>query len=469
MSRRARRMATGSPCDRAALAMMVVLALLVLLVLLPVDSRAAVASVDVPQAAPAVPQGNADAVVDSAETEALLIADTLPREPGLRHDARQRGAATVELGIGQDRDLLGTRHRQARVVFDLRHEARLGETLRWVFSDRLDLQRGDHPVTGAVDTRTINALREAYVAWQPDPSHTFNAGRRVWREGVAPFDNPTDMTRAGAFRAVARVNPFDVDALRLGTFGFGYQRVWHGGAMSLMHAPRLARTRDEGDFAIDAGATNDASRWLLSFSQRLIDGVTPQIVGLAQRGQGPRWGVNLAFVAVPSTVVHVEVAQERERLLPPSTGALQDKPARARWCLGLTHTLNASSNVWATVHGNDAAPDRDDWSRFVATSSPLGWAEFHARADLAQQIPARRALTIGASWRGQAGLPIQLSGFVVAERVTASEAYWLELKWLGERADVIVQANVHRGGDLSILGSAPQRDVLSLAVRIPWR
>jgi hypothetical protein len=407
---------------------------------------------------------SAAAAPATAVDEAEALASIGPEAPVPEPAAAGGWRLAFEAAAEAEREASGAHRQRLRATLDHRWAGQPAPRLRALLSGRLDLRGGDG------GGQALHVLREAYLAWQPDPVQTWSLGRRIWRHGGAPGFSPGDLLRSGAFRLDAALSPFDAELLRMGPIGLAYERRWAGGALALLHAPRLSTRPSNGALSVDAAATNAGRRTLVAVSQRVSEAVAPQLLLLQEEGRGPRAALNLSLLATPSTVLQVEAAQQRTRLLPlPSQGGPMAGAAHWQGTAGLTHTANERVTVWAAVHHNAAAPDRAAWQPFVAAAVPLQRAEYHALAELGQELPARQAWSAGGSWRGHLGRAIEARGFVIGETATRSRSWWLEGAWRGSDREVVLRLNLHDGAGDSIYGSSPRRARATLAWNVPLR
>ena len=146
-----------------------------------------------------------------------------------------------------------------RVSLDFSHTTRLGNGLRFVFSDRIDHL---YPDVAGSDS-TINSLREAYISWQGEGGSTVvEFGRINLRYGPAYGYNPTDFFRDGSLRTLTTANPFALRENRMGSVMLRAQRLWTDGSLSVALSPKLSNNACEAPSCVQRVPVQ-TSRWRL--------------------------------------------------------------------------------------------------------------------------------------------------------------------------------------------------------------
>lgn len=183
-----------------------------------------------------------------------------------------------------------------------------------------------------------NDLREAYFTWEAAPETYLEAGRINVRGGIAFGYNPTDFFRARTSVAQSSSDPGALKNNRLGTVMLRAQRVFTGGSLELIYAPKLHSPVPLGGVAwpldpkIDQ--TNGADRLLVSYSFALEE-FSPQVLfyyedGRSKIGFNASHTIGAAIIAyvswagsdAPSVIADAYAFGKRTRTLPPSVPVL---------------------------------------------------------------------------------------------------------------------------------------------------
>lgn len=346
-----------------------------------------------------------------------------------------------------------------RLSLDLSASVNLSESWRAVLSDRLDHV---HP-TDAGGPSTVNNLREAYASWQDAGGATVvEFGRINLRHGPAYGFNPTDYFRDGALRAVTTVDPFALRENRLGTVMLRAQRLWAGGGISLALAPKLADAPSTAGFGLDLGATNNRNRALLSWSHRLSDRVSGQMLVYADQGLGPQLGVSATALVSDAMVVHLEGSRGRVAdLLARSLGQPDLEPARNRASAGLTYTLPTRTALTVEYEYNGAAPGSAGWN-VAAAGGPAVLGQYLLAAQRRQDSASRHAWLLYASQQNLLWKSLDLTGLLRINADDDSRLAWLELRYHWGKADVALQWQHSQGRPLSEYGVLPYRQSVQL-------
>ena len=127
---------------------------------------------------------------------------------------------------------------QNRTSFDATHKWKLTDGLDASLSDRVNLyEENDIPIPAHRDFR--NDFREGCVTWEPAPETYLEAGRINVRHGTALGFNPTDFFKSRTLVDQASADPSVLREDRLGVGMVQAQKVFNGGSISLVAAPKL--------------------------------------------------------------------------------------------------------------------------------------------------------------------------------------------------------------------------------------
>lgn len=346
----------------------------------------------------------------------------------------------------------------SRLSLDVRLDATVAPGLRAVLSDRLDLTRSE----GTAARDDTNTLREAYLSWAASESLSLDLGRVNVRHGAAMGYNPTDWFKEGALRAVVSPDPAVLRENRQGTFVLQAQQVWGAGSLTAALSPKLASQPDDDSFALDEGSTNPRNRWLVAGSTKLSDRVTPQLLLHGGSDTPTQLGLNLSALLGDAWVGFAEGSFGNGRsLAAQALGLAETEHRQRRAAIGLTHTTPFNLTLTAEAEYNSAAPDRASWQALQGVERLM----LLSLADRLQDLPARRAWFLHATWKNALVQQLDLSAFVRRESETRSRSQWLELRYRWARADVALQWQQFSGDAGSIYGLIPARRALELALR----
>lgn len=393
------------------------------------------------------------------DLDALSLADKAPvptAQPAREWRVFVEGAA----GQGTSR---GTESRfdTTRASLDVRFDANVAQGVRAVLSDRLDLFHNN----GGPPTQDANTLREAYLSWARRDDQIIDIGRVNLRHGAAMGFNPTDWFKEGALRSIVSPDPLMLRENRQGTVVLQGQTLWSSAALTAAVSPKLGSAANSATFALDAGATNPRSRWLLAGSYKFSDRLNPELLLYGGVDTPTQIGLNLSTLVGDATVVYGEFSAGKGRSL--VTQALQLPEAernQRRAALGLTYTTGFNLSVTAEAEYNSAAPDRDQWNALPGLD-PTGPLRLLATAQTLQDLPMRRAWFFHATWKDALLRRLDVSGFLLRDAETSSRSQWLEARYRWDRVDLAVQWQLYSGAAGSVYGTVPQRRMIELALR----
>lgn len=347
-----------------------------------------------------------------------------------------------------------------RLSLDLSWSSKLSQGWRVAVSDRLDDIRPVDP--GAHST--LNSLREAYASWQDDGGAALvEFGRINLRHGPAYGYNPTDYFRAGALRAVTTADPFALRENRLGTVMLRAQRLWANGGVSLALAPKLADAPNPASFSLDLGSTNSRNRALASWSNRLSDRISTQLLVFGEQGQGPQLGASATALLSDAAVAHVEGSRGRSSdLLAQTLGTPDGEQTRNRLAAGLTYTLPLRLALTAEFEYNGAAPDNAAWRAAAAAGGPALLGRYLQAVQLRQDSASRRAWLLYATQKDVLWKGLDVTGLLRINADDHSRLAWVELRYHWGQADLALQWQRSMGQSLSEYGLTPYRQVLQV-------
>jgi hypothetical protein len=369
-------------------------------------------------------------------------------------------AVTVE-GAGTMADQVDGREVDGqRLSADARYDGALGPGWRAVAAARLDMDwsaRFD-------SAQEIGTLKEAYVSWQPRASVLLDAGRINGRQGVALGYNPTDFFRSDAIRSVVSIDPDSLRDNRLGTFMLRAQQLWNGGSLSAAYAPRLTEHASSAPLDPDVGATNSHDRWLVSLSQSLGHGWTPQWLAFGGAGQMPQLGVNMTALLGQALIAYAEVSGGRATSLWAAALNLASTDSyRSRAATGFTYSTPGKLSVTFEYEYNGAGLGLAGWdaARF---GSPALYGRYRQYVLAQQDLPTRSGLFLYASWQDLVFRHLDLSAFLRQDLLDHSRLPYVELRRHWTSIDIALRWQDALGEPTSNYGASLQRQTWQLVL-----
>ena len=395
------------------------------------------------------------AQADDADALALKSA---PESPQKGPDNPLRAYAEVAVGRMTQRYGLPA-IKSHRLSLDLNWSARLSDLWRVALSDRLD----NIDPAGAGLPSTLNSLREAYASWQGESGQDLvEFGRINPRNGPAYGFNPTDYFRDGALRAVTTADPFALRENRLGTAMLRWQQLWSDGGVSLVVAPKLANAPSDASFSPSFGATNSRNRGLATWSAKVSDRASGQLLALADTDRGSQVGASLTGLLLDSTVLHFEWSRGRDdQLFNNVVYGTQQKATRNRVSTGLTFATSTRLSLTAEYEYNGFAPDRPAWDA-AAPAGVAALGRYLLAAQARQDIASRQAWLLYASQKSAFWKGLDLTAMLRLNAGDHSRLAWIEARHHWPSFDGALQWQSTRGSALSQFGLIPVRQSLQL-------
>ena len=376
---------------------------------------------------------------------------------------------------------------QERIFLDARKQWDLGDRANFTLSDRFNLRAQDN-VDFPSHENTINDFREGYLSWEALDGTYLDLGRINLKSGVAAGFNPTDF-----FKTRAVVDPLSVDPTvlredRLGTvMGLG-ERIWTGGAVTVVAAPKLDNpspvynSTDLRSFDPSFDRTNDHNRFLVKASLDVADDVAPEFLVYHEVNR-TSVGANITESLGQKVVAYAEWAGgNRASLIDEAlrygrqTGTLPAgapspiaEDARVTFqnqlSVGGSYTTESKITFNLEYHFNQAGFSRRDWNNwFRAGSSPTASTAIAKELWYIRSYAAERqdplsehSLFLRADWVDAFVPDLELTGFINTDLYDGSSLvqltadYYLSSAWT---VGGLVDANVGRAH--SDFGSLPQ-------------
>lgn len=401
----------------------------------------------------------------NADADALALADIKSPEGQKRHDWRvafegavgYRGSASdasSSSGAGSASGAYG------RLSLDASIDRALSSNLRLVAADRLDFS---HDEGGA--EQGINTLKEAYLSLAVSNGLLIDAGRVNTRFGVASGYNPTDFFRAHAIRSLISVDPETLRQNRLGSAMLRSQLLWDEGSFSALYSPRIDEQRSTATFNPDWGASNARHRYLLSVSQRLAPGVSPEFLLYGVEGRAPTLGINHSLLLSDAVVAYAEWSGGRgPSMLAEAHGGEAPQHFHSRLAAGLSYTSPRKDTLSLEYHLNTAAPDRDEWSAMREGPAPLLMA-YRLFALDTQDLPTRHGLFLHYRWKDAGFQGLDLKALTRLDLVDGSSLYWLQAQHAWQGGEAAVSGQWRAGHANTVFGGLAPRSLLEMVVR----
>ena len=347
----------------------------------------------------------------------------------------------------------------SRVSVDLSGSFTLATDWRAVLSDRLDAMDPADPGADHV----VNSLREAYVSWQQGGGATVvDLGRVNLRYGPGYGYNPTDFFRDNTLRTMTTVNPLALRENRLGTFVLRGQRLWGDSAASVALAPKLASRRSDVGLSIDAGATNNRDRALLTFSTRITERISTQVLLYKESDLPAQVGASATALLADSVVAYAEGSRGREPdLLNRSMALDAPRETRNRFVGGLTFTPIPRLSISGEYQYNGFALDTAGWAAAGATG-PAALSAYLLEAQRRQELASRDAWMLYATFKDAGVKNLDATALLRFNAEDHSRLGWVELRYHWPRVDVALQLQQQGGRQASEYAFAPYRRSIQL-------
>ena len=346
-----------------------------------------------------------------------------------------------------------------RVSLDFSHTARLGNGLRFVFSDRIDHL---YPDVAGSDS-TINSLREAYLSWQGEGGSTVvEFGRINLRYGPAYGYNPTDFFRDGSLRTLTTANPFALRENRMGSVMLRAQRLWTDGSLSVALSPKLANNPSLDGWSLDLGSTNNRDRALVALGTQFSQRVSTQLLAYKVDGLSTTLGASLTALLSDAATAQVEWSRGREPdLFSQALGLPSPSTTRNRFAGGLTYTTLGKLSVTAEYQYNGFALSRAN-AATLAANSPISQVAYLIEAQRRQDLAPRQAYLIYVTQKDLFLKDLDLTAFIRVNAGDRSQLAWVELRRHWSSFDLAFQLQHNIGRITSEYGILPDRRVIQL-------
>lgn len=391
---------------------------------------------------------------EDVDADALSLADTASATAAVSAPSDWRGSfetaaanyrAARQAGEGQLNDTVRASSSQS-------YDGRVFGGWRAVFTNRLDIGWRDASGTyNAVDT-----LKQAYISWQPTPWVLLDAGRINVREGVASGFNPTDFFKANAIRSVVSIDPASLRENRLGSVMLRSQVLWAGGSVTALVSPRLADRPSDATFNPDFGATNRQWRYMISGTQPLYDGFSPQWLVYGGADIPPQLGVNATALLDDATVLFAEYAGGRSQSL--ADGPSAGNHFHSRFATGATRTFPGNVSITLEYDYDGRSANRADWR--ALEMNPARNGVYRGAVGREQELTTRQSVFSYISWQDAIIRHFDATLMGRYDLIDDSFFTWVEARYHWPHADLAVQWQADHGGSRSVYGASSQSNVL---------
>jgi hypothetical protein len=382
---------------------------------------------------------------ETPTTAAAVARSTMLTVEGALTEAAQQDAGELSL---------------QRLSLDGRFDGSFAPGLRAIVAERVDSDW-----SGSLGgNQDVGTLKEAYVSWQPSAGTLADLGRINARQGVAYGYNPTDFFRADAIRSLVSLDPNSLRDNRLGTVMVRGEELWATGAITAAYAPRLTDRTSAGALDPDWGATNSRGRWLISMSQQLAPGWTPQWLLFSGDGQSPQAGMDITAALGSATVAYLEVTAGRSAtLLAQALDQPEASALRTRASTGVTYSMANKLSLTVEYEYNGTGSSAGKWNR-LAARNPEDYGRYREFALLQQDLPTQSNAFIYASWQDLVFRHLDLTAFLRVDLVDHSKLPWFELRRHWTAVDLALRWTDVQGTAVSDFGASTQRQTWQLVL-----
>jgi hypothetical protein len=319
------------------------------------------------------------------------------------------------------------------------------------YADRLSVTTSDGVVFPRDSVR--NELKELYLVWEPVPQTYVQFGRINVREGSYGY-SPVDFFSARTTVAQASSSPAAARENRLGTVMLRVQRVFDGGTVSVIYAPKLHDPAPLGavpdwiDPKIDQ--TNGSDRMLASLSLEVED-FSPEV--FLYNGSGrTKYGLSLSHPIGNSIIGYAawtggrapSLATDAFRFaqltgtipsfvpMPPALDS--SRTFRSALSVGSSWTASEKVNVVLEYEYNGAGLSKQDWRNWFAfgadpSNASAAWYVRGYAGDQQQPISQHQMFAY-ASWYEPFNLEkFGLSAYVMTSLEDGSSMGQLSASW----------------------------------------
>jgi hypothetical protein len=290
------------------------------------------------------------------------------------------------------------------------------------------------------------------LSWQPSADQYLDFGRINARYGVANGYRPTDFFRTGSVRSVVSLDPTSLRENRQGSVMLRSQTLWSRGAFTAIYSPELSERRSRETFALDLGATNSTTRWLLALT-RSFGSVEPQFLLFDEELGSPRAGLNLTGLLSPSVIGYVEWSGGSSKT---TLQELFELPGveefRSQAAGGLTWTTKGEISLTFEYAYNELGETQSDWET-LALQQGAGVQRFRQAIVDRQDMPLRNSVFVQARVDDVFVPQLDASAFVRVNLDDRSRLYWMSLRYHFSALDVGLQWHRFSGQPTSEYGA----------------
>ncbi len=163
-------------------------------------------------------------------------------------------------------------------------------------------------------------VKEAYVSWQASNTQFFDVGRVNIKNGVAIGFNPNDYFKVGSLLDRSSEDASELRDARMGSLLLRSQKLWDNGSATLVLSPTINPSShswlsDQDIIGLNLHKTNDRSRLLFMFNQKISENFNPEFIYYNESGQH-HLGLNISQSLNDQWIIYLEWnLAERDRLI----------------------------------------------------------------------------------------------------------------------------------------------------------
>jgi len=338
-------------------------------------------------------------------------------------------------------------------------------------------------------------IKEAYVSWQKSPTLFFDVGRINVKNGIATGFNPTDYFKVGTVLDRKTEDVSQLRDARLGALLIRGQKLWEGGAATLVVSPKVnykadSWSSDKNITGLNLHKSNDRSRTLLKLSHEVSDGFSPELIYYNESGNH-NLGLNLSKVLNKKMFVYMEWnvgnrrklideafldARKINQLLPvikQKFGEDQGKHYLQQAAIGASYTSSSNITTKLEYHYNEAGLSKSDAKEWFAlglnTNNPAVTGQLLSVRALAQargESLGKNRLFLYSTWKDAGIDDLDLTGLAITDLNDQSHLMQMKLAYRAyKNTELSLQFATFNGKKDSIYGSLDKKNILSLGVK----
>lgn len=338
-------------------------------------------------------------------------------------------------------------------------------------------------------------IKEAYVSWQKSPTLFFDVGRINVKNGIATGFNPTDYFKVGTVLDRKTEDVSQLRDARLGALLIQGQRLWEGGAATLVVSPKVnykanSWRSDKHITGLNLHKSNDRSRALLKLTHEVSDGFSPELIFYNESGDH-NLGLNLSKVLNKKMFVYLEWnignrrklideaflnARKTNQLLPvikKKFGSDKGKQYLQQAAIGASYTSSSNITTKLEYHYNEAGLSKSEAKEWfdlgLNTNTPAVAGQLLSVRSLAQargESLGKNRLFLYSTWKDAGIADLDLTGLIITDLNDRSHLVQMKLAYSPRKnSELSLQFATFNGNKDSTYGSLDKKNTLSLGVK----